>query len=141
MTTAIIITVVAIVGLAVLRAYTIGDAAARHIARIEYGRLRKERPEDVLAGLSEQQFVELYERLRYRRFWTYLVLFLAVSVVGVIMLLALMSVVLRLFDPGLYVSGFTTFFGLIAVCVACLAWTMRLYTRNLHGAMRKALKV
>lgn len=139
MTTAIIMTIIAIAGLAIFRAYTIGDAAARHIARVEHGLLREEDPRDPLALLSEEQFLDLYERLRFRRFWAYLGVFLAFTIVAITSLMVVMTLVLELFDPGLYVSGFLTFFAFIAVCVASLAWTLRLHTKNLRPAMRNAL--
>ena len=139
MTTAIIMTIIAIAGLAILRAYTIGDAAARHIARVEHGLLREEEPGDSLALLSEEQFLDLYERLRFRRFWAYLAIFCGLTLVSTTLLMALLNLVWRVFNPGLYVWGFLAFFAFIAVCVASLAWTLRLHTKNLRPAMRNAL--
>lgn len=140
MLTPVLITLVVLVGLVIFRFHTIGDAPARHFARSEYERIAEEDPGDVLVSIDKDRFVEIFDRLRVRRFWAHFVLFWAIAIASSTVLMMALGVMWRYFNPGFYVWGFIAIFTYVAVAVVSLFVTLRLYTNNLWPAMRKAIE-
>ncbi len=138
MTAALALMFFVIAFLVVVRIYLLGDTAARSFARAEHQEIAVSEPESVLAKLSVDEYVELFEAMRHRRFWIYFAIFIGMAAGAITVFMALIAALHRFIDPGFYVLGFLTFFGLIAVALVCVAYTLHLYVSKRREAMALA---
>lgn len=130
-----LIVALGLLGLVILRAYSIGADQGRSIAKSEQFRLQEETPDAPLAQLPEDDFIAYFEWLRLRRFWLYLVLYFALTVAATGITFVFLNFVDEVIDPGPWVWGFVAIFSLVITWAGTAFATLWLHSTRRAEAL------